>query len=258
MGEDPRTGAQLNFGAAMTLHVKPARHGYAVADGPYTPFVSPDWRASRQAGRPMPASGPYARFGKRALDIVLAAVALFLAAPVLVVLALALWIESGNPLFFQRRLGKDGRVFHMWKLRTMVLGADRKLAACLAADPALKLEWDTTQKLKRDPRVTRLGRFLRQTSLDELPQIVNVLKGDMSLVGPRPMLPEQMPLYLHPEAYLALRPGISGLWQVTARNEEAFALRATLDKQYHESLSLREDLRIIGATFGAVVQGTGY
>jgi exopolysaccharide production protein ExoY len=202
--------------------------------------------------------GMYPRAGKRALDLVLGLIALILIAPVLLLLALALWIESGNPFFFQPRLGKDGRVFRMWKLRTMVIGADRKLAECLEADPMLRREWDLTQKLKRDPRITPLGRLLRRTSLDELPQIINVLKGDMSLVGPRPMLPEQLPLYLFPEAYLALRPGITGLWQVTARNEEAFALRATLDQTYRQDLSLRGDLRIIGATFGAVVQATGY
>jgi exopolysaccharide production protein ExoY len=209
----------------------------------------------RSKGNP---NGLYPRMGKRALDVALGLAALMLMAPVLVLLALALWIESGNPFFSQARLGKDGRVFRMLKLRTMVIGADRKLAECLATNPELRREWDLTQKLKRDPRVTPLGRFLRRTSLDELPQIFNVLKGDMSLVGPRPMLPEQLPLYLFPEAYLALRPGITGLWQVTARNEEAFALRATLDQTYHQDLSLRDDLRIIGATFGAVVMATGY
>ncbi len=198
------------------------------------------------------------RFGKRVLDLTLATLALMSAAPVLLLLMLALWIEGGRPLYLQPRLGKDGRVFRMWKLRSMVVGAERKLAECLAADPALRREWDHTQKLKRDPRITPLGRFLRRTSLDELPQIVNVLKGDMSLVGPRPMLPEQLPLYLHPEAYLTLRPGITGLWQVTARNEDAFVLRAVLDRDYMDRLSLREDLRIIFATFGAVFRATGY
>ena len=236
----------------MTLHVKPDLHLLGVQGGPLT------LPSAMEAARAVRPRGVYARHGKRALDLVLGGVALVLAAPVLAILALALWIESGNPFYFQRRLGKDGREFRMWKLRTMVVGADRKLAACLAADPALQREWDLTQKLKRDPRITRLGRFIRMTSLDELPQIINVLKGDMSLVGPRPMLPEQLPLYLHPEAYLALRPGITGLWQVTARNDEAFALRAVLDRDYLDGLSLRQDLRIMGATFGAVVQATGY
>jgi exopolysaccharide production protein ExoY len=242
----------------MTLHVQPGRHLPWVTGGSRNSPTQPGARPNVALQAPQRPNGPYARGGKRALDLTLGSVALVLMAPVLVLLALALWIESGNPFFFQKRLGKDGRVFHMWKLRTMVPGAERKLAECLAADPALRQEWNLTQKLKRDPRVTPVGRFLRRTSMDELPQIINVLKGDMSLVGPRPMLPEQLPIYLHPEAYLALRPGITGLWQVTARNEEAFALRAMLDQSYHQTLSLRRDLAIIGATFGAVVQATGY
>jgi exopolysaccharide production protein ExoY len=242
----------------MTLHVKPGRHLLQVASGHYR---LPDRTDSEQAALlPLvpPPVGLYAKVGKRVLDVVLASVALVLMLPVLLILMLVLWFESGNPFYSQPRLGKNGRVFRMWKLRTMIIGADRKLAQCLDADPDLRHEWETTQKLKRDPRVTPVGRLLRRTSLDELPQIINVLTGDMSLVGPRPMLPEQLPLYLHPEAYLALRPGITGLWQVTARNEEAFALRATLDRTYHDTLSLGRDLRIIGATFGAVVQATGY
>lgn len=238
----------------MTLHVKPDLHLLQVSDG--TLILRSD--APARATAHHASRGPYARAGKRALDIALGGLALVLALPVLLILAAALWVESGNPFYFQRRLGRNGREFRMWKLRTMVIGADRKLTACLAADPALKREWDLTQKLKRDPRITPLGRFIRMTSLDELPQIVNVLKGDMSLVGPRPMLPEQLPMYLHPEAYLALRPGITGLWQVTARNEEAFALRAILDRDYLDRLSFGQDLRIMGATFGAVVQATGY
>jgi len=229
----------------MTLHIKPVDYGFSVHD----PALAP--------ARKTPA-GLYPRAGKRVLDVVLASIALVLAAPVLGLLMLALWLEGGKPLYLQPRLGKGGRVFRMWKLRSMVVGADRKLEACLAADPALRREWELTQKLKRDPRITALGRLLRRTSLDELPQLVNVIKGDMSLVGPRPMLPDQLPLYLHPEAYLALRPGITGLWQVSARNEEAFALRAVLDRDYHDTLSLRRDLAIIGATFGAVVNATGY
>jgi lipopolysaccharide/colanic/teichoic acid biosynthesis glycosyltransferase len=248
----------------MTIQLKADLHRGAgaredVVFGPPTPCLECATALfGTKRAAPAPVAGPYARFGKRALDLALGTTALFLALPVLVLLALALWLESGNPFFFQRRLGKDGREFRMWKLRSMVLGADRKLAECLAADPALREEWNRTQKLKRDPRITPLGRFIRMTSLDELPQLFNVINGDMSLVGPRPMLPEQLPLYLYPEAYLALRPGITGLWQVTARNEEAFALRAVLDRDYLEGMSFRQDLRIMGATFGAVVQATGY
>ncbi len=218
----------------------------------FAPVVAPETPA-------LPAlHGGYARLGKRLLDIALAGVALLLAAPVLALLALALWIESGNPFYTQERLGLNGRRFRMFKLRTMVMNAEAKLADCLAADPVLRAEWALTQKLKRDPRITPLGRLLRKTSMDELPQILNVLKGDMSLVGPRPMLPDQMPLYLNPTAYTGLRPGITGLWQVTARNENSFDLRAILDLRYAQRLSFGYDLRIIAATFGAVWRATGY
>ncbi|MCB1390872.1 MAG: sugar transferase [Rhodobacteraceae bacterium] len=202
--------------------------------------------------------GDYAVAGKRALDILLASLALILAAPVLALLSLALWVEGGNPFYTQERLGLDGRRFRMFKLRTMVPNARERLDEFLDRDPALRAEWERTQKLKADPRVTAVGRLLRKTSMDELPQIFNVLKGDMSLVGPRPMLPEQMPLYLNPPAYLGLRPGITGLWQVTARNEDSFELRAILDLRYAQRMGFWLDLRIIAATVKSVWRATGY
>jgi lipopolysaccharide/colanic/teichoic acid biosynthesis glycosyltransferase len=258
----------------MTLHYRALPDPTGVDLGP-TPALNayPAWTVANTANAPLPLEGRpaaligpvlparranYVRHGKRALDIALASVALLLAAPVLVLLATALWIESGNPFYAQERLGMNGRKFRMWKLRTMVKNADLHLQRHLSSDPALRAEWDLTQKLKADPRITAIGRLLRKTSMDELPQIFNVLKGDMSLVGPRPMLPEQMPLYAHPPAYLGLRPGITGLWQVTARNEDSFALRAVLDLRYAQRVSLRTDARIIAATFGVVFRATGY
>jgi len=203
-------------------------------------------------------NGTYARKGKRVLDVVLASVAVVLAFPAFLLLALALWAESGNPFFFQERLGQNGRRFRMLKLRSMVRDADALLQTCLENDPKLRAEWDLTQKLKHDPRITPIGRLVRKTSMDELPQLFNVLKGDMSLVGPRPLLPEQMEMYRNPEAYLGVRPGITGLWQVTARNEENFDRRAIMDLRYVQRLSLGSDLRIMGSTFGAVCKATGY
>lgn len=200
----------------------------------------------------------YARVGKRLIDIVLATAALVLSFPLLLVLSLALWLESGNPFYTQERLGMNGRRFRMFKLRSMVRGAEAQLETCFDREPALRAEWDQTQKLKRDPRITPLGRLLRKTSLDELPQIFNVLIGDMSIVGPRPMLPEQMARYRSPQAYLGVRPGITGLWQVTARNEESFDLRAIMDLRYVQRLSFKTDLKIISATFGVVWRATGY
>ncbi|WP_240607815.1 sugar transferase [Pararhodobacter oceanensis] len=200
----------------------------------------------------------YARLGKRLFDITLALIALFLTLPVLVMLAAALWIEGGNPFYAQERLGLHGKRFRMWKLRTMVPDAEDRLDEYLDADPDLRAEWELTQKLKSDPRITPVGRLLRKTSMDELPQILNVLAGDMSLVGPRPMLPDQMPLYRYPQAYLGVRPGITGLWQVTARNAESFDLRAVLDLRYAQRLGFWRDVRIMAATFGAIWHATGY
>ena len=251
----------------MTLHYRALPDLTGVDLGPLPAANAfPVWSDARpavtadaRAGNRLPAlQSDYATLGKRVFDILLASVALFLAAPVLVLLSLALWIESGNPFYTQERLGKDGRHFRMFKLRTMVTGARERLDEFLDRDPALRAEWELTQKLKDDPRITPLGRLLRKTSMDELPQIFNVLKGEMSLVGPRPMLPEQMPLYLNPPAYLGLRPGITGLWQVTARNEESFDLRAIIDLRYAQRLGLWTDLKIIAATVNSVCRATGY
>ena len=139
----------------------------------------------------------------------------------------------------------------------MVVDADARLAAHLAADPALRAEWDETQKLKRDPRITAVGRLLRKTSLDELPQLWNVLKGDMSLVGPRPMMPEQRALYPG-RAYYQMRPGLTGPWQVSDRNAVSFAGRAEFDADYARRMSLATDLCILFLTVWVVLRGTGY
>ena len=137
--------------------------------------------------------------------------------------------------------------------------SDRRFVSMTDAyDPALRAEWELTQKLKRDPRITPLGRLIRKTSLDELPQLINVIRGDMSLVGPRPMLPDQLPLYRAPAAYLGLRPGLTGLWQVTARNAESFDLRAQIDQAYARRVTFARDLKIMAATFGALWNATGY
>ncbi len=138
----------------------------------------------------------------------------------------------------------------------MVSDADARLAEYLANDPQAKAEWDHAQKLKNDPRITRIGSFLRKTSLDELPQLWNVLKGDMSLVGPRPMMPRQQVLYPG-TAYYALRPGITGTWQISDRNQCSFAARAEFDADYEQSLSFARDLHILLSTVGVVLRGTG-
>ncbi|RKF15366.1 sugar transferase [Roseovarius spongiae] len=202
--------------------------------------------------------GFYRGVGKRTLDILF----VLLSAPIALLLigisAALLWVEGGAPFYRQDRLGRDGRVFRILKLRTMVRDADASLADHLANDPALRVEWETTQKLKNDPRITRVGSILRKSSLDELPQLWNVLLGEMSVVGPRPMMVDQLPLYGDAEHYFALRPGITGLWQVSKRNEGLFSLRVALDAEYDRSLSLAQDLKVLFLTVGAVLKRTGY
>ena len=201
--------------------------------------------------------GVYGRAVKRLVDILAVLAAAPIVLPLVALLALAVARDGHAPFYRQARVGRGGRIFTMWKLRSMVPDADAKLAEYLSQDPAARAEWNTSQKLKRDPRITRFGRFLRKSSLDELPQLWNVLTGDMSLVGPRPMMPEQQPLYPG-RAYYALRPGITGLWQVSDRNETTFAARADYDRAYAQSLSLATDARILAATVRVVARGTGY
>jgi exopolysaccharide production protein ExoY len=200
--------------------------------------------------------GFYKRYAKRVLDVV----AVLLAAPLALVLiaVLAVWVRrDGGPAFYsQDRIGQDGRVFRFWKLRSMVVDAEARLAAHLAADPGARSEWAKHQKLSNDPRVTPFGQLLRKTSLDELPQLWNVLRGDMSLVGPRPMMPEQRGLYPG-EAYFALRPGLTGFWQIRGRNNVSFADRALYDTLYAERLSLLTDVMVLLVTVFVVLRGTG-
>jgi len=198
----------------------------------------------------------YRRFMKRTLDVTLVLLAAPFVVPIVFVLAALVALDGGQPFYVQDRVGKGGRIYRIWKLRSMEVNADAKLAAYLGANPSARAEWDHSQKLRVDPRITRLGRVLRRTSLDELPQFWNVIRGDMSLVGPRPMMPCQSALYPG-DAYYALRPGITGLWQVSARNESGFAARASYDAEYDRTLSFANDVRILAATVRVVTHGTG-
>lgn len=198
----------------------------------------------------------YREGGKRLLDVTLILLTLPVSLPIVALCAIALWIEGGRPFYTQSRLGRDGGAFRIVKLRTMVRDADARLAECLE-DPASRAEWERTQKLRNDPRITPVGRVLRATSLDELPQLLNVLRGEMSLVGPRPMMPEQLALYGDPRPYFASLPGITGVWQVSGRNESSFASRRGADAEYDRAASLGTDLRLLMRTFGAVVRRTG-
>lgn len=199
----------------------------------------------------------YRSFFKRSLDILLVLIAAPVTVPVVLLMALLAARDGASPFFFQKRVTKNGRVFNMVKIRTMMPDAETHLATHLAKNPAARREWDETQKLKEDPRITGIGRILRKTSLDELPQLWNVLKGDMSLVGPRPMMVDQQDLYPG-RAYYAMRPGITGSWQVSDRNNGTFAGRAKFDADYYANLSLATDLSILVRTVSVVVRGTGY
>ncbi|KGJ20313.1 sugar transferase [Paracoccus sanguinis] len=200
---------------------------------------------------------PYARIAKRPLDVTSVLLSAPIVVPLVLILVVCIMLRGGRPFYTQMRVGRSGRPFRMWKLRTMVADADARLAAHLARDPDARAEWESTQKLKRDPRITPFGRFLRKSSLDELPQLWNVLIGDMSIVGPRPMMLNQAVLYPGSD-YYDMRPGVTGLWQISDRNDSSFAQRATFDAEYARNLSLASDLAILKRTVSAVLRCTGY
>jgi exopolysaccharide production protein ExoY len=202
-------------------------------------------------------AGLYRRAFKRVFDLLAVIISLPVILPVVLCLAAMVAVSGGNPFYSQLRIGRGGRVYRMWKLRTMVKNAEDALEAHLAADMRARAEWDSSQKLKHDPRITPVGRLLRKSSLDELPQLWNVLRGEMSLVGPRPMMVDQQSLYSG-DAYYRLQPGITGIWQVSYRNDTSFADRARFDAEYDRTLSFRTDLGLLLATVRVVLRGTGY
>jgi lipopolysaccharide/colanic/teichoic acid biosynthesis glycosyltransferase len=208
--------------------------------------------AARPVGR-----GIYRDHFKRVLDVVLAILLLPFVLPLILALCLAVSLQGGNGLYSQPRIGRGGEVFRFWKIRTMAPNAKALLKAHLEVDSAAAAEWSETQKLRHDPRITRFGAFLRATSLDELPQIFNVLKGDMSFVGPRPFMPEQAELYGEDRAYYDLRPGITGLWQVESRNRGPFQDRIHYDEAYARSISLGGDLAILMRTTAQIFRAEG-
>jgi lipopolysaccharide/colanic/teichoic acid biosynthesis glycosyltransferase len=215
--------------------------------------AAPDSVHSRLVSNPAPASAGY--LVKRSLDLTVAALALLALAPILALIALGVKLDSpGDVLYVDKRIGRQGRTFNCYKFRTMVANADQLLAHL-----AHKNERDGILfKIANDPRVTRIGRRLRKHSLDELPQLYNVIRGDMSLVGPRPPSVYEVQQY-NPSALrrLEVLPGLTGLWQVEARQDPSFASYISLDIAYIENWSLLLDLRILVRTVGVVVTGTG-
>jgi exopolysaccharide production protein ExoY len=176
----------------------------------------------------------------------------------LMLAALVKYSDGGRVLYGHARIGRNGTVFRCWKFRTMVENGDDVLAAHLAANPQEREEWEATRKLHNDPRVTRAGAVLRKLSLDELPQIFNILVGEMSFVGPRPVVHDELELYGSAASYyLQTRPGLTGLWQVSGRNDVSYRARVDFDRHYVENWSFSADLKILIRTVPAVISSRG-
>jgi Undecaprenyl-phosphate galactose phosphotransferase WbaP len=230
------------IGAAIDL-VRPERHGLAVVRAP-----SGRTQAARRAQRL-----------RRAFDIAFASLLGLAALPFGLLIALAIRLESRGPVFFAHtRVGRGQKPFRLWKFRSMAPGADETLRKLLEEDPERAREWALTRKLRNDPRVTRVGRFLRRTSLDELPQLWNVVRGDMSMVGPRPIVAEEVSRY-GPAImlYAQVAPGLTGLWQVSGRNDTHYSRRVALDSDYIRNRTLAMDFSILLNTVRVVVCGRG-
>ncbi len=195
---------------------------------------------------------------KLVFDVTVAALMIVLLSPVFLIVAAAVGSDGGPVLYSHSRVGRGGRLFRCFKFRSMTLNNDQMLEDYLAAHPVEALAWAVNRKLLNDPRVTRVGRFLRKTSLDELPQLLNVLRMDMSLVGPRPIVQQEVTLYgAHIAKYQHFRPGLTGLWQISGRSDTSFSERVRFDARYAEGWSFWMDLAIIARTVPAVVRGAG-
>lgn len=211
------------------------------------------------AGKSRLTPGPLTLAAKRTVDILLTSVFFASLGWLYLLIWLAVRISSGSPsLYSQPRCGRNGKIFRFYKFRSMVNNADQVLHRHLAENPQAREEWRVFQKLEKDPRITRFGAFIRKYSLDELPQIWNVLRGDMSLVGPRPCMFGQKDLYgNYWRHYCAVKPGITGLWQVSGRSKVSYRRRAAMDATYVETLSMRSDMRILLKTIRVIITANG-
>ena len=217
-----------------------------------SPLVLPKGRVTLSSGSRVDAAYSL-------LNRVSAALLLLVFSPLMLIIAWRIWREDGAPVLFAHwRVGQNGHLFRCLKFRTMVCNADVVLAELLLRDPLAREEWLRDHKLRDDPRIMRVGRFLRRTSLDELPQLFNVLCGDMNLVGPRPVVVQEVPRYgEHKRHYLSVKPGMTGLWQVSDRNATGFAERVTIDVHYVRNWSPWLDLYVLARTVPVVLGGTG-
>jgi exopolysaccharide production protein ExoY len=196
---------------------------------------------------------------KRIFDVIVASITLFVFLPLFVFVILLLKLTDPGPVIFCHvRVGQGGRRFACLKFRSMVADSDKVLKSLLESDPVARMEWERSQKLTNDPRITTVGKFLRQSSLDELPQLINVIRGDMSLVGPRPVVPTEVGRYGDKLGlYLQARPGITGIWQVSGRNDCGYDQRIEMDANYVRNWRLSADIVILTRTLGAVIARKG-
>ena len=230
--EEPNVGVRLAARARATV--------------PAVQFLAP----------PAVPGAPVGGVVKRAFDVTIASTTLVLMAPIMILIALLILVTTGGPVFFvQQRVGFRRRLFGCRKFRTMVVDAGDRLTAYLAEHPAAAQSWRETQKLRNDPRVTWLGRILRKSSLDELPQLFNVLRGDMSCIGPRPVLWDELARYgSHATEYARAKPGLTGMWQVNGRSNASYAHRVKCDRYYVRRWSVGLDLGILFKTIPAVIK----
>ena len=245
-------GPELETALAMSLESTPALFGL-VRDEPLVEqaWVSPAVPLSQDR---------HADGLQRCLDVTIASAALLMLWPILLIAAVLVLVSCPGPIFYSHpRLGRGGKVFGCLKVRTMKCDSDHLLQALLSTSPTLAAEWQVSRKLRNDPRTTAITRFLRRYSIDELPQIFNVLRGDMSIVGPRPLATDELHFYAARIAvYCSMRPGITGLWTVSGRNAVTFLRRVELDCEYARTRSLAGDIWIILRTVPVVLRGTGF
>jgi len=199
------------------------------------------------------------KFMKRAIDILVSLVALILLSPIFLIVSIMIKLDSKGPVFFlQKRIGLNGKMFKLYKFRTMKLNADKELRAILEKDEAARKEYEENKKLENDPRITKIGNFIRKLSIDELPQLINILKGEMTLIGPRPYLyREKKDMGKYYNKIITVKPGLTGLWQVSGRSNVSFKARLKLDEEYIDNISMKNDIKIFFKTFITIFKKEG-